>query len=73
MINVSGTNNTIEKHQSALIILTAHGAKFSNISVEYHLGQIQGLLPSHPNPFIKVAPNLDDIIKVLSKSGNIKQ
>jgi threonine synthase len=49
--------NVIEDHQTVIVILTAHGAKFSRIGVDYHTGQTPGLAAKAPNAPIVLPPD----------------
>ncbi len=44
----------IEDGQSVVVILTAHGAKFSQAGVDYHTGQMTALPPAAPNPIVEL-------------------
>lgn len=55
----------IADDESVVVILTAHGAKFSEVGVNYHAGTIEGLEPSHPNPPVKVRADLESVVAAL--------
>jgi len=56
---------TIGNGESVVVILTAHGAKFSQVGVDYHTGHIPALQPRHPNPPIIIPPDLEAIVQAL--------
>jgi threonine synthase len=43
-------DKTIADGDTVVVIATAHGAKFSQIGVDYHTGRLPGLPPKQPNP-----------------------
>ncbi|MFH1807928.1 MAG: threonine synthase [Pseudomonadota bacterium] len=51
----------IDDGQSVVVILTAHGAKFSQVGVDFHTDRLAGLTPSQPNPIVEVAADLGAI------------
>jgi threonine synthase len=51
----------IEDGQSVVVILTAHGAKFSQVGVDFHTGRLPGLTPARANPIVEVAASLSAI------------
>ena len=54
-------NNTIKQNEDVVVILTAHGSKFSNTSVEYH----QNSLNKFSNKTKIIQPNLSDLEQIL--------
>lgn len=55
----------IEPTQTVVVILTAHGAKFSRIGVEYHTGQMAAPRTTSPNPPVVLPPELEVVSRVL--------
>ncbi|RJO65851.1 MAG: threonine synthase [Myxococcales bacterium] len=60
---------TIGDAETVVVILTAHGAKFSRLGVDYHLGALADAQPSAPNPPVRVRPLLDQVLAALDKEG----
>ncbi|MDP8255291.1 MAG: threonine synthase [Candidatus Alcyoniella australis] len=56
---------TIHDDQSVVVILTAHGAKFSGVSVDYHTGALPGLTPQVSNAPLVLEPELGLIAREL--------
>ena len=55
-------NEMIKKDDDVIIILTAHGSKFSNTAVEYH----QNKTNKFANQTLTIPPNLEKLESVLS-------
>ena len=55
----------IRADESVVVILTAHGAKFSQVGVDYHTGESAGLMPTHPNPPIQIPATLEAVLDAL--------
>ena len=55
-------NGVISEKDNIVVILTAHGSKFSNTAVEYH----QDSSNLYANETIIIQPNLNDLEKVIS-------
>ena len=51
--------------ESVVVILTAHGAKFSQVGVDYHTGRLPGLSPKQPNPPLVVSADLPAVLRAL--------
>lgn len=58
-------SGVIAANASVVVILTAHGAKFSDIGVQYHTGKIARLEPAEPNRIIDVPAELDAVVEAL--------
>ena len=59
-------DGTIAQNETVVVVLTAHGAKFSNLGVDYHTAKMPDLQPSHPNPPVVLPPDLDAIADALN-------
>jgi threonine synthase len=57
--------NVIKADDTVVVILTAHGVKFSQIGVDYHTGRLPGLAAASPNPPIVLPPDLAAIAAAL--------
>lgn len=44
------SDGVIRRDEKVVVILTAHGAKFSAVSLAYHRSEIEGITPSWANP-----------------------
>ncbi|MHC5029054.1 MAG: threonine synthase [Planctomycetota bacterium] len=62
-------NGTIGAAESVVVILTAHGLKFSQVGVDYHTGGLPALTPEQPNAPIRVEPDLSSIVEALRLGG----
>jgi threonine synthase len=57
-------SGVIAAGETVVVILTAHGAKFSQVGVDYHLGRLP-FAPASPNAPIVLPPALDAITQAL--------
>ncbi|MDZ4728048.1 MAG: threonine synthase [Leptospira sp.] len=64
-------NGTIQKKQTAVVISTANGLKFTEFKVNYHEGKIMGTNSKYQNHITPCPANIDDVLKVLGKSISI--
>lgn len=55
----------IKPHEKVVVILTAHGNKFSQTSIDYHGGALAGVDPAHGNPPIHLPASLEAIVEAL--------
>jgi len=55
----------IEAGQSVVVILTAHGAKFSQVGVDYHTGALPDLRPHAANPIVELPAEVEAIERAL--------
>ena len=55
-------NGIIKENEDVVVILTAHGSKFSNTSVEYHKNSVN----KFANQTLTIPPNLEKLESVLS-------
>ena len=55
-------NGIIKENEDVVVILTAHGSKFSNTSVEYHKNSAN----QFANQYLTIPPNLEKLESVLS-------
>ena len=56
---------TIGADETVVVILTAHGLKFSESGVAYHTGRLDGLPPAVTNAPVRLPPELEAIVRVL--------
>ena len=56
-------HNIIKKDENIVVILTAHGSKFSNSSVEYHNNSSN----QFANKTISIQPNIEELEKAINK------
>jgi len=57
----------IADHESVVVILTAHGTKFSRVGVEYHTGRLPDLPAKRPNPPEVVPNDLEAVVRALRR------
>ncbi|MCP3902174.1 MAG: threonine synthase [Planctomycetes bacterium] len=57
-------SGTIGAKETVVVIMTAHGMKFSGVGVAYHTAATE-LTPEHPNPPIEVDADADAIARVI--------
>jgi threonine synthase len=58
-------SGVIEAGQTVVVIATAHGAKFSQVGVDFHTGTLPGLPPETPNPIVTLPADLQAIERAL--------
>jgi len=58
-------NKTIKKSDKVVIISTAHGLKFVDSKIDYHLEKLTGISNTYSNLPINVDNSIDDVMKVL--------
>ena len=51
----------IGRRESVVLIATAHGAKFSQTSLDYHRGALEGVRPRHANPIQPLPATLEAV------------
>ena len=56
-------HNTIEANDKVVIILTAHGSKFSNTAVNYH----QNTSNKYANKTTTIQPDISELEKIIIK------
>jgi threonine synthase len=55
------SEGTIARDESAVVVCTAHGMKFSRTALDYHLGRLPGPTGSHANPPFEAAATIEDL------------
>ncbi len=59
-------SGVIEKQQTVVAIMTAHGAKFSRVAQDYYTGKLDGLVSVHTNAPQTLPAELDAITQALN-------
>jgi threonine synthase len=57
----------IRAHERAVVISTAHGLKFTEQKIAYHLGTLAGIRPSHQNRPVELAADTRQIADAISR------
>ncbi len=70
---VAGAKKLVEegaigRREKVLVILTGHLLKDPQATVDYHLGKLAGLTPSHANRPVTIEPTLEAVQEALDKS-----
>jgi threonine synthase len=55
------SSGAVGRGESAVVVCTAHGVKFSRATLDYHLGRLAGLEPAFANPPLEAAATLEDL------------
>jgi threonine synthase len=57
----------IRSHERVVVISTAHGLKFTEQKIAYHLGTLPGIRPSHQNRPVELAADTRQIAEAISR------
>ena len=60
---------TIARDESAAVVCTAHGVKFSQTTLDYHLGRLPGVAATHANPPVEAAATIEDVERAAGFAG----
>ena len=55
----------IKDSDTVAVICTAHGAKFSQVVIDYHTGKLGAVAPHSPNAPVKVPAELDAVVRAM--------
>jgi threonine synthase len=62
--------NVIQPNERVVVISTAHGLKFTEFKVQYHLQQLQNIECRYANKPHEIEPQLDEVLRILDdKAG----
>lgn len=62
--------NIIQSHERVVVISTAHGLKFTDFKVQYHLKQLQEIPCTYANQPYEIEPELDEVLRVLDRQAD---
>ena len=57
----------IKKDERVVVISTAHGLKFSEFKVQYHLQQLQEVSSRYANPPLELPASYDDVVNAIDR------
>jgi threonine synthase len=62
-------DGTIGRGESAVVVATAHGIKFSQATLAYHLGGGPDRPGRHANPPVEAAATIEDLERALDEAS----
>ena len=63
----------IKKDERVVVISTAHGLKFSEFKVQYHLHQLEDVTSEYANPPLELPATYDAVVEAISMDGRGKR
>jgi threonine synthase len=58
---------TIRSHERVVVISTAHGLKFADQKIAYHLDKLEGIRPGHQNQPVEIKANMKQITDAMKR------